>query len=58
MRKLLLSAASIAALNLIACSQAPTSTNLNSVDSTLTVQEAKEFLEKAEQEIVELSAFA
>jgi peptidyl-dipeptidase A len=58
MRKLLLSAASIAALNLIACGQAQNSTIPPSDKAAVSVQEAKEFLEKSEEEIVKLSEFA
>jgi len=76
MRKLLLSAASIAALSLVACGQTQNSTISSSDKTAITVksltkaatagtetsppsiQEAKEFLEKSEEEIVKLSEFA
>ena len=70
MRKLLLSAASIAALSLVACGETQNSTISSSDKTAITVkslteaatagsdssppsiQEAKEFLEKSEEEIV------
>ena len=80
MRKILLSAASLAALGLIACqaktsepvvapgieAEKPTKTvetltaaaNAGTENGPPTIQEAKEFLEQAEEDIVELSGFA
>jgi len=76
MRKFLLSAASLAALGLVACQpsttapsiepEKPTKTvealtaaaNAGTENAAPTLQEAKEFLEQAEKDIVELSGFA
>jgi len=76
MRKFLLSAASLAALGLVACQpeasapnvepEKPTKTvealtaaaNAGKENGAPTLQEAKEFLEQAEKDIVELSGFA
>ena len=80
MRKILLSAASLAALGLVACEakttepvtapstevEKPTKTvealtaaaNAGTENGAPTLQEAKEFLEQAEKDIVELSGFA